>query len=92
MTKYLDVIIPMVYKGNYNAGTSWIQKVTSTLVKQSSGAKVWTGLQSYKSDDDLTKLSAKSLMKDADAAAMGGAYGVLLFRYGITNFFNFNNI
>ena len=92
MTKYLDVIVPMVYKGNYKAGTSWIQKVTSALVKQSSGAKVWTGLQSYKSDSNPTKLSAKALMNDADAAAFGGARGVILFRYGLTNFFNFNDI
>ena len=92
MTKYLDVIVPMVYKGNYNAGTSWIQKVTKALVKKSSGAKVWTGLQSYKSDSNLKKLSASELMKDADAAAMGGAYGVFLFRYGITNYINFNNV
>lgn len=26
ISKYLDVIIPMIYKGNYNAGSSWIQK------------------------------------------------------------------
>ena len=92
MTKYLDVIVPMVYKGNYNAGTSWIQKVTKAFVKQSNGAKIWTGLQSYKSDSNLKKLSATELMKDADAAAMGGAYGVFLFRYGITNYINFNNV
>ena len=92
MSKYLDVIVPMVYKGNYNAGTSWIQKVTKALVKKSNGAKIWTGLQSYKSDSNLKKLSATELMKDADAAAMGGAYGVFLFRYGITNYINFNNV
>ena len=92
LSQYLDIVIPMVYKGNYHAGDSWIQKVTKILVKQSKGAKVWTGLQSYKSDSNLKKLSAGELMNDAFAASMGGASGVILFRFGITNFINFNNV
>ena len=92
MSKYLDVIIPMVYKGNYKAGASWIKSVTSSLVKKSNGAKIWTGLQSYRSDSDVTKISANELMNDAFAASMGGAYGVILFRYGVTNLINFNNV
>jgi len=92
MSKYLDAIIPMVYKGNYNAGTSWIKSVTKTFAKQSKGAKIWTGLQTYKSDSSLKKLSAKELMNDADAAALAGAYGVIMFRYGLLNFINFNEV
>ena len=92
ISKYLDVIVPMVYKGNYNAATSWITSVTKAFVKQSNGAKIWTGIQSYKSDSDLTKLSSKSLMKDAQAAITGGASGVIIFRYGIMNLINFNNL
>lgn len=92
MSKYLDVIVPMEYKGNYNAGTSWITKVTKALVKKSNGAKIWVGLQAYKSDSDLTKRSASSLMNDAYAASMGGASGVMLFRVGLVNYINFNNV
>lgn len=92
MSKYLDVIVPMVYKGNYHAGTSWIKSVTYQFVKMSSKAKVWTGLQTYKSDEDWSKLPAGSLMNDADAAALGGARGVILFRYGLYNNINFNEV
>lgn len=92
ISKSLDVMIPMVYKGNYNAGTSWITKVTQAFVKQSKGAKVWTGLQTYKSDADVTKLSASALLKDAKAASSGGAVGVVLFRYGLVNMFNFSKL
>ncbi len=92
MGKYLDVIVPMVYKGNYNAGTKWIKSVTKTFAKQSKKAKIWTGLQTYKSDSSLKKLSAKELMGDADAAALGGAYGVIMFRYGLLNYINFNEV
>ncbi|WP_458453163.1 Ig-like domain repeat protein [Methanobrevibacter sp.] len=92
MGKYLDAIIPMVYKGNYHAGSKWITWVTKTFAKQSKKAKIWTGLQTYKSDESLKKLSAKELMGDADASAMGGAYGVILFRYGLFNYINFNEV
>lgn len=92
MAKYLDVIIPMVYKGNYNAGVNWIKSTTSWFVKHSKGAEVWTGLQSYGSDSNVVKLSASELRKDSYYAALGGACGVILFRWGLVNFFNFNNI
>lgn len=92
MGKYLDAILPMVYKGNYHAGSKWIKSVTKTFAKQSKKAKIWTGLQTYKSDESLKKLSAKELMADADAAAVGGAYGVILFRYGLFNYINFNEV
>lgn len=92
LSKYLDVIVPMVYKGNYNAGTKWIKSVTQTLVKQSKGAKIWTGLQSYKSDSDVSRLSASALKKDTLASVQGGATGIVFFRYGLTNFFKLSNL
>ena len=92
MSKHLDVIVPMVYKGNYNGGTNWIKQTTKLFVKQSKKAKIWTGLQTYKSDSSLEKLSASELMGDADAAALGGAYGVILFRYTLFNYINFNDV
>ena len=92
MSKYLDAIVPMVYKGNYHAGDKWIKAVTKAFVKQSKKAKIWTGLQSYRSDENWGKLSAKELMGDADAAALGGAHGVILFRYGLVDYINFNEV
>ena len=92
MSKYLDVIVPMVYKGNYNAGHSWIKYVTNTFKKQSKHAKIWTGLQTYKGDKNLKKLSASELMGDADSASLAGAYGVMLFRYALVNYINFNEV
>lgn len=92
LTKYLDVIIPMVYKGNYNQDTSWIKQTTQTIVKQSSGAKVWVGLQSYRSDSNPTRLSVSELFKDAQAATSGGADGIIMFRFGLSNLINFNKL
>ena len=91
-SKYLDVVMPMIYKGNYNSGTSWIESTTQWFVKNSKGAKVWAGLQSYVSDDDTTKLSVSALTTDCSSALAGGASGVMLFRWGLTNFIDFQTL
>lgn len=92
LSKYMDVIIPMVYKGNYYASTNWIKKTTNAFVKQTNGAQIWTGLQSYKSDWDITKLSYNALFKDAQAAKKGGASGVIMFRWGLSALLNFKKL
>lgn len=92
MSKYMDALIPMVYKGNYHQTTKWITSVTKAFAKQSNGAQIWTGLQSYHSDSNTKKLSQKALLKDSKAAKTGGAYGVILFRIGISCNFNFKKV
>jgi hypothetical protein len=92
MSKYLDAVIPMIYKGNYHASSKWIKKTTKKFVKQSKGAKIWAGLQTYKSDSNIKKLSYKALFKDAKSAKKGGASGVVLFRWGLSKFINFKKL
>jgi len=86
--KHLDVIIPMIYKGNYNAKTPWIKSTTDWFVKNSGGAEIWGGLQSYVSDSNINRLSVSALTADTRAVFDGGAPGVVFFRWGLTNFFN----
>ena len=92
LTKYLDFVLPMIYKGNYNQGTAWIKSTTKWFVDNSNGAQVWSGLQAYRSDDDITRLSVSELTGDAQASLDGGARGVVMFRWGVTNFINFNSL
>ena len=92
MTKYLDVIIPMAYKGNYHKNTKWLNTVCKSFVSQSNGAQVWCGIQAYKSDNDVTRLSHSQLVKDAKSCMSGGAKGVVLFRIGVTNLLNFYKV
>ena len=92
LSKHLDVIIPMVYKGNYHASSKWIKRTTKWFVKKSKGAQIWSGLQTYKSDSNLRKLSYKSLRKDARNAKKGGAAGVILFKFGLSQNLNFNKL
>ena len=91
ISKYLDVIIPMIYKGNYGQTTSWIKSTTEKFVEMSNGAEIWTGLQSYYSDE-ITSLPVSELKKDSRAGLDGGANGIVLFRYGLFNLFDFNTI
>lgn len=92
ISKYLDIIVPMVYKGNYNSGTSWISSITQWFVETSNGAAVWVGLQTYVSDNDITKLPISELSKDAQTAYDAGAKGVMMFRWGLSNFIDFNKL
>ena len=92
MSRYLDAVIPMAYKGNYKKTKSWINYVTKTFVNQSNGAQIWTGLQSYLSDSNAKKLSQKELLEDARSAKYGGATSIILFRIGVSRNFNFKRV
>ena len=85
LTQYLDVIVPMIYKGNYKKPTSWIEETTRWFVKHSKSAKVWAGLQGYKSDEDTSKLPASEITTDVEAALKAGTDGAVIFRWGVTN-------
>ncbi|MGN1362586.1 MAG: putative glycoside hydrolase, partial [Methanobrevibacter sp.] len=88
----VDIIIPMVYKGNYGESDSWI-KSTSTYFKSHSGnAEVWTALQTYDSDSNVVKLSSSVLSTDSQYALNGGADGVVYFRYALFNIFNMTSL
>jgi len=79
--KVCDAVLPMQYKGNYNQSTSWLASTTRMF---SQLANVYSGLQSYHSDDDTTLLSESELQNDIKACLDNGAKGVILFRYGLS--------
>jgi hypothetical protein len=92
ISKYMDVVIPMIYKGNYESGTSWIKSTTKWFVDNSKGAQVWAGLQGYYSDSNVVNLPSSEIKGDSQAAINGGATGVIIFRWGVTNFVNFKSL
>ena len=87
--KIVDCILPMQYKGNYEAGSSWLASTTKYFSKY---ATVWSGLQTYKSDDDPTVLSSSELLSDCKTCLNNGASGVILFRYGLVSTINFKSL
>ena len=92
ISQYMDVVIPMIYKGNYGKTSTWITTTTKWFVDNSKGAQVWAGLQGYKSDSSVVKLTSSEIKKDSQAALDGNAPGVIIFRYGVTNLVDFNSL
>ena len=92
ISKYMDAVLPMVYKGNYEAGSAWITSTSKWFVEHSKGAKVWTGLQGYESDSHVVPLPSAEIKHDAEAALKGKADGVIIFRWGVTNFVDFKSL
>ena len=92
ISQYMDVVIPMIYKGNYGKTSTWITTTTKWFVDNSKGAQVWAGLQGYKSDSSVVKLTSSEIKKDSQAALDGKAPGVIIFRYGVTNLVDFNSL
>ena len=85
LSNYLDLLIPMVYKGNYNQNTAWIGTTTQYIVQHANGKPVVTGLQTYRSDSDTTPLPEYELYEDVQAALNNGSSGYVLFRYGLVD-------
>lgn len=86
--QYLDILVPMLYEGNYNKDNAWIESTTKWYKENSGGAQVWGGLYGYRSDSDLTRLSVAELTADCKSVLNGGGDGIAIFRWGITNLFN----
>jgi len=84
MGKWLDIIIPMAYKGNYRENTQWVGKVVKYIIEKS-GKPVWAGLQTYRSDDDPTPIPESELREDMQMVYSNGGSGCVLFRYGLTD-------
>ncbi|WP_295722844.1 Ig-like domain repeat protein [uncultured Methanobrevibacter sp.] len=89
---YLDVIMPMAYKGNYGQPSSWLKETASYFASHCGNAQIWLTLQSYRSDSDVTKLSVAELKKDSQNALDGGAKGVVFFRHQYTNYFDMDTL
>ena len=85
LAPYLDFIVPMIYKGNYREDTEWIGSTAKWIVQNFGGKPVLAGLQTYESDNNLTKLPADELKKDVESSIENGASGYVLFRYGLTD-------
>ena len=85
LAPYLDFLVPMIYKGNYNQNTNWIAATTHYIKIHANGKPVVAGLQSYSSDSNPIPLSASVLKSDINAALTNGSSGFILFKYGLVD-------
>lgn len=87
--KIVNAVLPMQYKGNYGLGTDWLASTSKMFSKK---ATIWSGLQSYKSDDNTKPLSETELLNDAKTCLNNGAEGIIMFRYGLSPNINFSQL
>lgn len=88
LSAYLDFLVPMIYKGNYQQDNTWIGTITKYIIRNANGRPVVTGLQTYNSDYDPRPLDGNELLADIKTAQGNGSSGFVLFRSGLisTNF------
>lgn len=92
MGKYIDVLMPMVYRYGYggkNQSIEWVNEVTNWFEENSDQADVWVGIQTYSVDletGEPISLDAEQLLSDCKDITNTNATGVVLFRYGLGDF------
>lgn len=94
MGKYLDVLMPMVYRYGYageDKPLSWVEEVCNWFVANSGGAQVWAGIQTYTLDLTRTnehpiEMCADSILADCKDIVNTNAHGIVLFRHGLGEF------
>lgn len=85
LSNYLDILIPMVYKGNYNQNPAWIGTCTSYIAQHANGKPVVIGLQTYRSDNNPVPIPLNELNTDIMTALSNGSSGYVLFKYGLVD-------
>ncbi|MEN4007157.1 MAG: transglutaminase domain-containing protein [Methanobacteriaceae archaeon] len=88
LSRYLDFLVPMVYRGNFREDREWITSSIKRIIRHSNGTPVVAGLLTYGSDLNVTQKPADELNNDIRAAWKGGSSGFVLFRYGLINSFD----
>lgn len=82
-----DHIVPMLYIGDYGQGitglTNWVKiyNIYNTIYP----GKMIAGLETYQSDQNITPKSASTILAEIKAV-QPYTRGVILFRYGLSNF------
>ncbi len=83
LAEHLDVLVPMIYRGNYKQTVDWVATATRYIVDQANGTPVWVAVLSYYSDGNLARLPTGLLLADIEAALGNGASGYAIFRHGL---------
>lgn len=100
MGKYLDILMPMVYRYGYageDKPLSWVEEVCNWFSDNSGGAEVWAGIQTYTLDltrqiESPIPMDAEHIYNDCVDIMNTKADGIVLFRHGIGEFPDVNNL
>lgn len=82
LSKYLDIVIPMIYSQN----NDYVSKMTKYYVNLSNTTSVWTAVRTYVSETNTTALPVDVIENQTSVVNSSGANGVAYFRFGLMNF------
>lgn len=89
MCRWLDVMMPMIYRYDYygeNKTSEWVTGLTKWFVENSGDADVWVGIQSYcvnLEDKTPIPLDSAAILTECELIKNAGADGVVIFRHGL---------
>lgn len=87
MGRYLDILIPMIYRHSpaySKGGEEWVVQVARHFVEKGSPARVWAGTTTYTGDDGKTiPMDSAGILADCETFRGTGVSGIAIFRYGL---------
>ena len=84
LSQFADVLIPMLYRGNYNYSLDWYEPTANWFTeKAGTRAEVWPALLSYHSDSDTSALSEEEFLTEWSGLKGASFSGLCIYRYGI---------
>ena len=98
MGKYIDILMPMVYRYGYageDKSLEWVYEVSNWFEENSDQADVWVGIQTYTSNlenGDVIPMDAEGILSDCKDITNTNCTGVVLFRHGIGEFPDLNDL
>ena len=96
ISEKMDVIVPMVYTGNFRENSTWVKQTTQWFANNSKGAEVWTGLQGYAVNDveeeHIVNSPHSQMSIEIKSSLEGGSNGALIFRFGACENLDFINL
>ncbi len=100
MGKYIDILMPMVYRYGYageDKSLEWVTEACNWFAENSGGAEVWAGIQTYTLDleqpgEAPIPMDAEHILSDCKDIVNTNAKGIVLFRHGLGEFPDMNNL
>ena len=97
MGQYLDILIPMIYRYSETGGAdrdgTWACNMADYFAEKAGGAEVWAGTQTYSyTSGSAVGLAQEQLRSDCADFTQSKAAGIFLFRYGLGNFPDVNDL
>ena len=95
MNKYLDVLMPMIYRHGQNLSTEKCQKFAnaySNVASQVANCECWGAIETYNGNSGLSASEILSDAQDLVAIQHDKFTGIALFRYGLGTLPDFTNL